>query len=305
MREAVVWSLFYIALPLAFGLWVWTSHGAQTGLEYYTGYLVEKTLSIDNLFIFILILTSFAVPRHLQQRVLLFGIAGALVLRGIFIAVGAQLLSAFDWMFLVFGAILVFTAIGVLRDALRGGHAIDVQQLRIVRLAKRCWPVTEDYRGTALTVREGGRRMITPLLLVVLAILGTDVVFAIDSVPAVYGITGDPYLVFTTNALALLGLRALYFVLEGALGHLRHLGYGLATILVFIGIKLGLHWAHGVWEQVPTVPTVMSLIVIVGVLTLVTVTSLLADRRDGLRRAAEETRPLADTSEPQDTPSQR
>ncbi|CAN5479895.1 TerC family protein [soil metagenome] len=280
MREAIGWSMFYIALPLAFGIWVWSAHGDQTGLQYYTGYLVEKTLSVDNLFIFILILTSFVVPRHLQQRVLLFGIAGALVLRGIFIALGAQLLSNFDAMFLVFGAILVFTAVGVLRDTLRGGHDMDVHELKIVRLAKRIWPVTDDYRGTALMVREGGRRMITPLLLVMLAILGTDVVFAVDSVPAVYGITGDPYLVFVTNAFALLGLRALYFVLEGALGQLRHLGYGLAVILAFIGAKLALHWAHNVWEWVPTVPTLASLIVIVSVLAIVTATSLIAERRE-------------------------
>ncbi len=284
MREAIGWSLFYLTLPMAFGVWVWSAHGDQTGLQYYTGYLVEKTLSIDNLFIFILILTGFAVPRHLQQRALLFGIAGALVLRGIFIALGAQLLSSFDWMFLLFGAILLVTAVGVLRDARRGGHAIDVHELPIVRLAHRLWPFTDDYRGAALSVRENGVRMLTPLALVVFAILGTDIVFAIDSVPAVYGITGDPYLVFATNAFALLGLRALYFVLEGALGRLRHLGYGLAVILVFIGVKLGLHWAHGVWEQVPTVPTLISLIVIVAVLATVTVTSLIADRRDTKRR---------------------
>lgn len=274
MREAVAWSVFYVALPLAFGVWVWQTHGGDRGLEYYTGYLVEKTLSIDNLFIFILILTSFAVPRRLQQRVLLFGIAAALVLRGIFVALGAALLSNFTWMFLVFGAILLITAVGVLRDALRGGHVINVNELKAVRLIRRFFPVTEDYRETAMTVVENGRRMVTPLLLVVVAIFATDVVFAVDSVPAVYGITGDPYLVFVTNAFALLGLRALYFVLEGALGQLAHLGYGLATILAFIGVKLSLHWAHEVWPQVPTVPTLMSLVVIVAILTTVVITSL-------------------------------
>lgn len=286
MREAVGWSVFYIALPLAFGVWVWQAHGGQTGLQYYTGYLVEKSLSVDNLFIFILIIGSFAVPRQLQQRVLLFGIAGALVLRGIFIALGAQLLSSFDWMFLVFGAVLVVTAVKVLRDTISGEHSVDVQDLRVVRLARRFWPVTDDYRGTAFTVRENGRRALTPLALVALAILGTDIVFAVDSVPAVYGITGDPYLVFATNAFALLGLRALYFVLAGALGKLSHLGYGLAVILAFIGVKLGLHWAHNIWEQVPTVPTLASLVVIVVVLTVVTVTSLVADRRRTARAVA-------------------
>ncbi|MCE0485612.1 TerC family protein [Ornithinimicrobium sediminis] len=279
MREALYWTAFYIALPVAFGVWVWSTHGHQIGLQYYTGYIVEKSLSVDNLFVFILILGSFSVPRALQQRVLLFGIAGALVLRGIFIALGATLLSAFDWMFLVFGLVLVATAVKVLRDTITGADQVNVDELRVVRLARRIWPVTDDYRGTHMTVREQGRRMITPLALVVIAILGTDVVFAVDSVPAVYGITGDPYLVFATNAFALLGLRALYFVLAGALDKLTHLGYGLAVILAFIGVKLGLHWAHTVWEGVPTVPTIASLLVIVGILTTVTVTSLAADRR--------------------------
>lgn len=280
MREAVGWSAFYVALPMAFGLWVWRAHGSEIGLQYYTGYLVEKSLSVDNLFIFILILTSFAVPRVLQQRVLLIGIAGALLMRGAFIALGAALIARFSWMFLIFGAILLVTAWGVLRDARQGGHALEVSELRIVRLARRFFPITADYRGTRMTAIEGGRKALTPLALVVLAILGTDLVFAIDSVPAVYGITGDPYLVFVTNAFALLGLRALYFVLEGLLGTLRHLGYGLAAILAFIGVKLALHWAHGVWEWVPTVPTLASLAVIVGALALTTATSLWANRRD-------------------------
>jgi tellurite resistance protein TerC len=302
MREALAWSAFYIALPVAFGVWVWTAHGHQIGLQYYTGYIVEKSLSVDNLFVFILILAAFSVPRELQQRVLLFGIAGALVLRGIFIAVGATLLSAFDWMFLIFGLVLLATAVKVLRDTISGAEQVDVSKLRVVRLARRLFPVTEDYRGTRLTVREGGRRALTPLALVAIAILGTDVVFAVDSVPAVYGITGDPYLVFATNAFALLGLRALYFVLAGALDKLSHLGYGLAVILAFIGVKLGLHWAHTVWEGVPTVPTLVSLFVIIGVLAIVTVTSLAADRRrtraieadqDGAVRDEGETLPRA------------
>ena len=283
MREALGWSAFYIAIPLAFGVWVWGAHGGGIGLQYYTGYLVEKALSIDNLFIFILILTSFAVPRHLQQRVLLIGIIGALLMRGAFIAIGAALIAQFSVTFLVFGVILLVTAWGVLKQAREGGHEIDAQELRIVRLARRFWPVTEDYRGTRLSVREGGRRALTPMALVILAILGTDLVFAVDSVPAVYGITGDPYLVFATNAFALLGLRALYFVLEGLLGQLRHLGYGLGLILVFIGIKLVLHWAHEVWPTVPTVPTLASLGVIVGILAVTVLTSVLANRRDEAR----------------------
>ena len=287
MREALGWSGFYIALPLLFGVWVWQAHGSEVGLEFYTGYLVEKTLSVDNLFIFILILSSFAVPRVLQQRVLLIGIVGALILRAAFIALGAVLIAQFSWMFLIFGAILLVSAWGVLRDARHDGPSLDVSELRLVRLARRWFPVTDDYRGTRLSVSQAGRRALTPLALVVIAILGTDVVFAVDSVPAVYGITGDPYLVFVTNAFALLGLRALYFVLEGALAKLRHLGFGLAFILAFIGVKLGLHWAHGVWSWVPSVPTLASLVVIVVALAVVTATSLIAERRehDGARIA--------------------
>jgi TerC family integral membrane protein len=279
MREAVGWSAFYVAVPLGFGVWVWSTYGRERGLEYYTGYLVEKSLSVDNLFVFIILLTAFAVPRPLQQRVLLIGVAGALVLRGIFIALGAELIVSFSWAFLLFGAVLLATAVKVLKDALGHHEGVDVASLRSVRLVRRFFPVTEDYHGTRLSVRRAGRRALTPMALVVVAILGTDLVFAIDSVPAVYGITGDPYLVFATNAFALLGLRALYFVLEGALSRLVHLGFGLAAILGFIGVKLVLHWAHGVWAGVPTVPTLASLAVIVGILATVTVTSMVATGR--------------------------
>ena len=279
MKEAIGWSAFYIALPLIFGLWIWFGFGADLGLQFYAGYLVEKSLSVDNLFVFMLLLSSFAVPKELQQRVLLIGVAGALVLRGVFIALGAVLISSFSWTFLLFGAILLVTAIKVLRDAMSPEHThVNVADLRSVRLIRRFWPVTDGYRGPRMTVIEDGRRALTPLALATVAILGTDVVFAVDSVPAVYGITGDPYLVFVTNAFALLGLRALYFVLAGALSSLVHLGFGLAAILAFIGVKLVLHWAHGVWTWVPVVETGVSLLVIVGILATVVVTSLIATR---------------------------
>ena len=287
MREALSWSAFYIALPLAFGGYVFAQHGSERGVEYLTGYLVEKSLSVDNLFVFLLLLGAFAVPRELQQRVLLYGIVGALVLRGIFIALGAAALSAFDWMFLVFGLVLVATAVKILRDALSGhDHEVDVDQLRSVTFVRRFFPVTPDYEGTRMLTRLDGRRALTPLALVVIAVFATDIVFAVDSVPAVYGITGDPFLVFATNAFALLGLRALYFVLEGALSKLTHLGYGLAVILAFIGVKLALHWGHLQWSWVPEIPTLWSLGVIVAVLTVTTVTSLRADRRKELVDAA-------------------
>ncbi len=287
MKEALAWSAFYIALPLTFGAWIWSRWGSETGVAYLTGYLVEKSLSIDNLFVFMLLLAAFVVPPMLQQRVLLFGIAGALVLRGVFIALGAAVLANFAAAFLLFGAILLVTAVKILRDQLSGAnHDVDVAHLRSVRLIRRFMPVTPDYRGPRMSVREGGRRFLTPLAVVVVAVFATDVVFAVDSVPAVYGITGDPYLVFATNAFALLGLRALYFVLQGALSKLVHLGYGLAAILGFIGVKLVLHWAHGVWSGVPTVPTAASLVAIVAILGVVTVTSLRATRRaDQARRA--------------------
>ena len=281
MREAVGWSLFYVALPLAFAVFVWVQYGSGTGLEYLTGYLVEKSLSVDNLFVFMLLLSAFAVPTELQQRVLLYGIVGALVLRGIFIALGAAVLANLSWAFLLFGAILLLTAVKILRDQVSGhGNEVDVSSMRSVKLLRRFMPVTDTYQGPRMFVDQDGRRAATPFALVVIAVLATDVVFAVDSVPAVYGITGDPYLVFATNAFALLGLRALYFVLEGALSKLVHLGYGLAAILAFIGTKLVLHWAHGVWPGVPEIPTLLSLGVIVAILALVTGTSLYVTRDD-------------------------
>ncbi|MFJ2758887.1 TerC family protein [Nocardioides sp. NPDC087217] len=275
MKEAIGWSAFYIALPLAFGVWVWNAHGSQTGFEYYTGYIVEKSLSVDNLFVFMLLLAAFAVPRHLQQKVLLFGIVGALVLRGIFIALGAAALSQWDIVFLIFGVILLITAAKIFTEALRGhDQKVDPEEM--------------------LAVRIGRKIGLKPMAIVVLAIFATDIVFAVDSVPAVYGITGDPYLVFATNAFALLGLRALYFVLEGALSKLVHLSYGLAAILAFIGVKLGLHWAHGLWDSVPVVPTWLSLVIIVGILAVTVTTSLIASARS--ISPEEETEALEETN---------
>ena len=298
MKEAIGWSAFYIALPLAFGAYIWSRFGSQTGVEYLTGYLVEKSLSVDNLFVFMLLLTAFAVPAALQQRVLRYGIVGALVLRGIFIALGAAALDRLSFAFLLFGAILLATAVKILRDQRQGEqHAVDIDEMRSVRLLRKVMPVTDDYRGPKMFVKENGIRMATPFALVVMAVFATDIVFAVDSVPAVYGITGDPFLVFATNAFALLGLRALYFVLQGALSKLVHLGYGLAAILGFIGVKLVLHWAHGVWPGVPEVPTLASLAVIVGILALATTTSVLANRRDMRRDDLAESARMEPTEE--------
>ncbi|HET6286589.1 MAG TPA: TerC/Alx family metal homeostasis membrane protein [Amycolatopsis sp.] len=288
MREAAGWSVFYLALPVVFGLWLWLEFGGGQALEFMTGFVVEKSLSVDNLFVFMLLLAAFAVPPAVQQRVLLYGIVGALVLRGVFIAAGAAMLSAGTWAFLVFGVILLVSAIKILREAMSDGPSeMDLSQLRSVRLLRRLMPVTDDYRGTRLTVRDHGRRALTPLAVVVVAVFATDVVFAVDSVPAVYGITEDPYLVFATNAFALMGLRALYFVLHSALAKLVHLNHGLAIILALIGVKLVLHWAHGIWPAVPQVPTPVSLGVIVAVLVTVSFTSVYARRREAARTTQE------------------
>ncbi len=281
MREAVGWTVFYLALPVIFGLVVWPLYGGDVSMEFFTGWVVEKSLSVDNLFVFMLLLAAFAVPPALAQRVLLFGIVGALVLRAIFIALGAAVISAGSWAFLLFGAILLVTAVKVLRDAASGHQQeVDIDSMRSVRLLRRLMPVTKEYHGTKLMVRQAGRRALTPMALVVVAVFMTDVVFAVDSVPAVYGVTDDPYIVFVTNAFALLGLRALYFVLRNALSKLRHLNHGLGIILAFIGVKLVLHWAHTVWSWVPDVPTPLSLAFILIVLLTVTATSLRANRRE-------------------------
>ena len=301
-REAAWWSAFYVAIPLAFGAFICARFGSTRGTEYLTGYLVEKSLSVDNLFVFMLLLGAFAVPAALQQRVLLYGIIGALVLRGVFIALGAAALESFSATFLVFGVILLVTAVKVLKDARSGhGQQVDVDSIRSVRVIRRFMPVTDGYRGPRLTVKEAGKRAVTPFALVTVAVLGTDIVFAIDSVPAVYGITGDPYLVFATNAFALLGLRALYFLLNSLLTRLVHLGYGLALILAFIGVKLVLHWAHGIWPSTPEVGTVTSLLAILGILAVVTVTSLLATRGDG----PDEPAPGAGAEHPASEPASR
>ncbi|MBK1787507.1 TerC/Alx family metal homeostasis membrane protein [Prauserella cavernicola] len=281
MKEAVGWSVFYLALPFVFGLWLWLAFSGTQATEFVTGFVVEKSLSVDNLFVFMLILAGFAVPPAVQQRVLLYGIVGALVLRGIFIAAGAAMLQAGTWAFLVFGLVLFVSAVKILLEATKGDHGEkDVSDMRSVRLLRKVMPVTDDYHGTKMVVRQAGRRALTPLTVVVVAVFATDIVFAVDSVPAVYGITEDPYLVFATNAFALLGLRALYFVLRAVLAKLVYLNHGLAIILAFIGVKLVLHWAHTVWPSVPTIPTPISLATIIVVLAVVTVASLRRVRKD-------------------------
>jgi TerC family integral membrane protein len=281
-REAALWSVFYISVAIAFGLAFGAWAGSPYGAEYFAGYIVEKTLSIDNLFVFVIIMTSFAVPVEHRHRLLTLGIALALVLRAVFIAIGATLLAYFSFMFLVFGAILVFTGLKLYQHR---DQDPDVEDNALVRATKRRIPVTEDFRDGHFFVREDGVRKATPLFIAFVAIASTDILFALDSIPAVYGVTDEAFIVFTANAFALLGLRALFFLVDGLLDRLVYLSTGLALILVFIGMKLILHWAHGVWPSVPEVTITFSLIFIAIVLTVTTIASLIAVRRNPELRA--------------------
>ncbi|GIE83054.1 tellurium resistance protein TerC [Actinoplanes philippinensis] len=277
-REAAGWSIFYIAVAIVFGIVFGSVYGWGFGTEYFAGYIVEKSLSVDNLFVFVIIMTTFAVPEKYQQEVLTFGIIIALVLRVIFIALGAALLSAFSFMFLVFGAILLFTAVQLFRHR---DEDPDVGENALVKAGRRFLPVTDDYVEGKMITRVDGKRMVTPLFLVLLAIGGTDLLFALDSIPAVFGVTESAYIVFVANAFALLGLRALFFLVKGLLDRLVYLSTGLSLILAFIGVKLVLHWAHkDISASVPEVATPVSLGVIIGILIITTVASLIKSSRD-------------------------
>lgn len=276
-REAAIWSIFYIAVAVAFGVFIWVWQGSDFGTQYFAAYLVEKSLSVDNLFVFVIILAQFAVPSIYHQRVLLVGVVLALVLRAIFIAIGAAALAAFSFTFVIFGAILIWTGIQLYRHRDADPEPKDNF---VVRTVRKWYPVTPDYHETKLFVRIDGRRMATPLLLVMVAIASTDLLFALDSIPATFGVTQEPYLVFTANAAALLGLRALYFLLKGLLSKLIYLSTGLAIILVFIGFKLILTFAHEVNNDIPKIPTVFSLCVIAGILVIAAVASWIKVRKD-------------------------
>jgi tellurite resistance protein TerC len=282
-REATAWSVFYIAVAIAFGVWFAIAYGADAGTQYFAGYIVEKSLSVDNLFVFVIITTTFVVPEEHQHKVLTFGIILALIMRGIFIALGATLLALFSFMFLVFGLLLIYTAVQLFRHR---DEDPDVENNIVVRTARRVLPVTEEYDGGKIITRVDGRRMVTPLLVVLVSIGGIDLLFALDSIPAVFGVTAEPYIVFAANAFALLGLRALFFLVKGLLDRLVYLSTGLAVILAFIGVKLVLHWAHeDISDAVPEISTPVSLAVIAVVLTVVTVASLIKTRRDPAAKA--------------------
>jgi tellurite resistance protein TerC len=282
-REATAWSVFYIAVALLFGAWLWWAHGQEFGTEYLAGYIVEKSLSVDNLFVFVIIMTTFAVPEKHQHKVLTFGIVLALIMRAIFIALGATLLSLFSFMFLLFGLLLIYTAVQLFRHR---DEDPDIEDNAVVKTARRLLPVTDDYVDGKLVTRVDGRRMVTPLMIVLVAIGGIDLLFALDSIPAVFGVTEEPYIVFTANAFALLGLRALFFLVRGLLDRLVYLSTGLSIILAFIGVKLILHWLHvDISPAVPEISTPVSLGVIVVVLAVVTVASLVKTRNDPSKTA--------------------
>lgn len=276
-KEAAGWSIFYIALAIAFGVWVWQSSGSQFGTEYFAAYLVEKSLSVDNLFVFIIILTQFKVPSIYHQRVLMIGVLLALVLRAIFIAVGAAALAAFSFTFVIFGAILIWTGIGLFKHWDEDPTPED--NFLVKAISKRV-TVIKEFDGAKAFTKVNGRKVATPMFLVFIAIASTDLLFALDSIPATFGVTSEPFLVFAANAFALLGLRALYFLLKGLLDKLIYLSLGLSIILMFIGLKLIFTFLHETWSEVPKIPTLFSLSVIGLILLVSTIASLVKSKKD-------------------------
>lgn len=286
MRECTLWVICYVSLALLFAVGVFALAGPQYGGEFIAGWVTEYSLSVDNLFVFVIIMSSFAVPRENRQKVLLIGIVIALLMRGTFIAVGAEALTRFDWLFYVFGAFLLYTAWKLVAHG--DDDEDEFRENAVLRMAKRFLPATDTYNGAAMTAKVNGRRLVTPMLIVMIAIGTTDLLFALDSIPAIFGLTKEPYLVFTANAFALMGLRQLFFLIGGLLDRLVYLSTGLAVVLGFIGLKLiseTLHH-HGV-SWAPEVPILASLAVIVGTLAITTVASLIKVRKDRSRELAE------------------
>jgi len=290
LRQAAWWSVAYAAMALVFGVIVWFVWGSTYGGEYFAGYITEKSLSVDNLFVFVIIIAAFRVPRNYQQEVLLAGIVIAIVLRGVFIALGSAAIDNFSWVFYLFGAFLVWTAISQARQGVETVSEDDeYQENGFVRLVRRFVPVTEDYVGGKLVTKIDGKRMITPMLLAILAIGSADILFAVDSIPAIFGLTQEPYLVFAANAFSLLGLRQLYFLIDGLLEKLVYLHYGLAAILGFIGIKLIIHALHTnelgfinggeEWHGLPEPGIAVSLLWIIGGLTVTVLASIAKNKK--------------------------
>ena len=281
-KEAASWSIFYIGLAIAFGIWVWNQYGSQMGTEFFAAYLVEKSLSVDNLFVFVIILAQFAVPGIYHQRILLFGVILALVLRTIFIAVGAAALAAFAFTFVIFGAILIWTGVGLFKHWDEDPSPGDNKLVKVMR--KRI-AMVDEFHGTKLFIRQNGKRYATPMFMVMVAIASTDLLFALDSIPATFGVTSETFLVFSANAFALLGLRALYFLVKGLLDRLVYLSLGLSIILMFIGVKLIMTYLHEEFTSIPKIPTSVSLGVIGTILVIATVASLVKTKSDPSAKA--------------------
>ena len=265
LREALFWSVVWTLVALVFNGWIYQRFGHRIGLEFLTGYIIERSLSFDNIFVFVVIFNYFAVPAKYQHRVLFWGILGALISRGLFIGMGTALLTRFEWLIFVFGAFLVYTGIKIFKESETEVHP---ERNPVVRLFQRFVPLTGQYSGKHFFVREDGRLKATPLMLVLVVVEATDVVFAVDSIPAVFGVTQNAFIVFTSNIFAILGLRALYFLLAGLMHKFHYLSYGLGLVLVFVGGKMLTHK----WFEIPTE---ISLGIVLGILTLAIVGSLL------------------------------
>ncbi len=282
IREAAIWSAVWISLGLAFGLVIWFAEGGTKAGEYYAGYLIEKSLSVDNVFVFILIFSYFAVPPMYQHRVLFWGILGALMMRGVFILAGAALIDAFHWVLYIFGAFLLYTSYKMFTHR---EVSLEPDKNPAIRLLKRVFPITTEFHGQRMFIRSQGVLMATPLFAVLVMIETTDLIFAVDSIPAIFAVTRDPYIVFTSNIFAILGLRALYFLLAGVAQRFVHLQTGLAIILGFVGVKMLL-------TDVYHVPVWLSLTVITGVLSAAIALSLRAGRSLDVEQAPPVTDPF-------------
>lgn len=292
LKEAAIWSTIYIGLALLFGLYIFVADGSVAATEYYAGFITEKALSVDNLFVFMIIMGSFRVPRENQQKVLLFGIIFAILARGGFIFLGAAIINSFAWVFYIFGLILIMTAGSLLKEELTEGDGHDEADNIMVRLAKKYLKTSDDFDGDKLFTIENGKRVMTPMMLVMVAIAGTDLLFAVDSIPAIFGLTQSVYIAFTATAFSLMGLRQLYFLIDGLLDRLVYLSYGLAAILAFIGVKLILHALHennlpfinqGEPVHVIEISTGTSLTVIVGILIITVLASLFSPKGRALQ----------------------
>ena len=300
MKEAGTAIGIFVGLAVAFGIGIWVVAGARYAGEFFAGWLTEYSLSIDNLFIFVIIMGTLKVPRQLQQFALMIGIILALIFRGIFIAVGAAAIERFVWIFFIFGAFLIYTAVRLVMDYQTHGEDDEAPDNPALRFIRRKLPSTEEYHGTKLFIVENGKRLITPMFIVIVALGSTDLLFALDSIPAIYGLTQEPYLVFTANVFALMGLRQLYFLIGGLLRRLVYLSLGLSVILAFIGVKLVLHALHEYhladWAPFDgEIPIWLSLTVIIGTLLITTVASLAKSRQ------VEKTDPTFDPAHPHHT----